>query len=369
MRGRIPLQQPMFVAIELNTLVDRILSKDHPLRIIKKVADTLLVEMSDSLDSFYADTGPESIPPESILKALLYRALYSIRSERQLEEVLTFDLRCRWFVGLPLDKSAWDHSTFSKLRERMLLDEIVLEFFEKVVAFLRNKNLVSNEHFSVDGTLLQAWASHKSVVKKKDLDKDGKPPKAPPGGRNAWIDFKGQKRSNKTHVSATDPDSRFASKGTGAKLCHELNIVTENRNALIVDLTVNPPTGTSEKEAALAMASRQRAKGHPFSTLGADKKYSDGDDLVIGLDQLGVEPHFAIRDDRPNALARLFELNEGYPISRRCRMRIEEAFGYLKTICLLAQVKFRGTWNVFIQTTLGACAYNLRRYASLALKA
>jgi len=367
MRGRPDVQEPMFVAIELNTAVDKFLSPEHPLRVIKRVADTLLSEMSDSFDAFYAERGRESIPPEYVLKALVYQALYSIRSERQLEEILTFDLRCRWFVGLPLNKPSWDHSSFSKLRERMLLDELVMGFFERLVEFVRRGGLTSNEHFSVDGTLLGAWASHKGMVKKSDLDKNGKPPKAPPGGRNGWVDFKGQSRSNKTHVSATDPDARLASKGKEAKLSHELSIVVENRNNLIIDLTVSPPTGTSEKENAKAMASYQAARGYTFGTLGADRKYSDGDDLVLALDGIGIESHFAIREDRPQALAHVFEGEEGYPLSLRCRMRIEEVFGYLKTICGLAKVKVRGSWNVFIQSMLGACAYNLRRYATLKL--
>ncbi|HZU82190.1 MAG TPA: transposase, partial [Polyangiaceae bacterium] len=212
------------------TLVERRLPQDHPLRAIKANADQILKSLDAEFDKLYPKRGRESVPPEWMLRALLWQALYSVRSERQLEMALRFDLLCRWFVGLPLHEDAWDHSVFSQAREKFLLQTLAQLFFEQHLAFLREKGLLSSEHLSVDGTLLAAWASHKSLVKKDDLDSDGKPPPAGPGGRNSWVDFKGEKRSNATHISATDPESKLASKGAGAKLSHELNIVTENRN-------------------------------------------------------------------------------------------------------------------------------------------
>jgi hypothetical protein len=291
--------------------------------------------------------------------------MFSIRSERQLEETLRFDLRCRWFVGLPLDQDAWDHSTFSKARDALLFEEIAVLFFEKHVEFLRSADLVSNDHLSVDGTLLGAWASHKSLVSKDDFDDQGNPPKAPPGGRNGWVDFKGTKRSNATHISATDPEAKLASKGTGAKLSHELSVLSENRNNLAVDFVVAPPTGTSERECAASMVASLCEKGLTPKTVGADRKYSDGDTLVVELAKRGIDPHFSVRHDRPNALARVFESDPGYPISIRCRMRIEEIFAYLKTVPRIAQVKVRGALRVLGVTAIALAAYNLTRQASL----
>jgi hypothetical protein len=212
---------------------------------------------------------------------------------------------------------------------------------------------------------LAAWASHKSLVKKEDLDSDGKPPAAGAGGRNSWVDFKGEKRSNATHVSASDPEAKLASKGVGAKLSHELNIVTENRNQFVVNFTVNSPTGTSEREAARTLIAEEIAKGNQPRTLGADRKYSDGDTLVEQMVDMGVVPHFAVRDDRPNAAGRLFQKEEGYPISQRCRMRIEEVFGYVKIVSGMAKLKVRGTLRVFGAAAIALSAYNLRRHASL----
>jgi len=365
MRGKDKSQEALFAIGDLRTLVERKLPHDHPLRRIKAKTDEVLLSLNSEFDKLYSHRGRNSIPPERILRACLWQALYSVRSERQLEMTLRFDLLCRWFVGLPLHEDAWDHSTFSKARESFLLQSLAQLFFEQHLAFLRDDGLVSSEHLSVDGSLLAAWASHKSLVKKSDLDSDGNPPPAGPGGRNGWVDFKGQKRSNDTHVSASDPDAKLASKGVGAKLCHELNILTENRNHLVVNFTVNSPSGTSEREAARAMVSEEIAKGRQPKTLGADKKYSDGDQLTEAMVNLGVEPHFAVRDDRPKALARLFLGEPNYSISQRCRMRIEEVFGFIKTICGMAKLKVRGTLRVFGAAAISLTAYNLTRHAAL----
>ena len=365
MRGKEDKQRGMFVIGDLHSLVDARIPKDHPLRRIKVFADRVLASMSDELERLYARTGRASIPPELLLRALLWQALFSVRSERQLEEVLQFDLRARWFVGLPLGTDAWDHSTFSKARESFLLQEVAHRFFERHVEMLRDEGLVSDEHLSVDGTLLGAWASHKSLVSKEDLDADGKPPPAPAGGRNSWVDFKGTKRSNATHVSATDPDAKLASKGTGAKLSHELSVIAENRNNLVVDFLVESPTGTSERESAATLIALAAMRGRAPKTLGADRKYSEGDTLTLAVAAHGTDPHFAVRDDRPNALARVFEDDPGYAISLRARMRIEEIFAFAKTICGLAKLKVRGLGRVLGVCAIDLAAYNLRRHATL----
>ena len=365
MRGRDKKQTVMFSAATIESLVEKRMPADHPLRAIKARADEVLRELSPEFDKLYSKRGRPSIAPERLLRALLWMALFSVRSERQLEDVLRFDLRCRWFVGLSLDEEPWDHSTFSKARDSVLLEALAEMFFNRHLEFLRDSGLLSSEHLSVDGTLLTAWASHKSIVKRSDLDDDGNPPPPPPGGRNSWVDFRGEKRSNETHVSATDPEARLASKGTGAKLSHELNVLTENRNNFAVAMEVTAPTGTSEREAASRLVAGDIADGRTPATVGADRKYSDGDDLVNTLAERDVVPHFAVRDDRPHALARVFHDDVGFPVSIRKRMRIEEVFAYLKTIAGLARVKVRGAVRVWGIALLGLAAYNLTREANL----
>jgi transposase len=365
MRGKDKRQEALFAIGDLRTLVDRRLPQDHPIRKIKQHADAVLSSLNSELDQLYSDRGRESTPPEWLLRASLWQALYSVRSERQLEMALRFDLLCRWFVGLPLHEDAWDHSTFSRAREKFLIQTLAQLFFERHLEFLRAEDLLSSEHLSVDGSLLAAWASHKSLVKKTDLNEDGRPPPAGPGGRNAWVDFKGQKRSNETHVSASDPDAKLASKGTGAKLSHEVSVLSENRNHFAVNFTVMAPSGISEREAARALIAEEVSKGHQPRTVGADKKYADGDALTESLVDLGVEPHFAVRDNRPNCAAGLFVKEPGYPISLRCRMRIEEIFGFIKVIGGMAKLKVRGTLRVFGVAAVALSAYNLRRHASL----
>lgn len=365
MRGRDKKQTVMFSAATIETLVEKRLPSDHPLRKIRAKTDEVLRDLSPEFDKLYSKRGRPSIAPERLLRALLWMALFSVRSERQLEDVLRFDLRCRWFVGLGLDEEPWDHSTFSKARDSVLLEALAELFFNRHLEFLREAGLLSSEHLSVDGTLLAAWASHKSILKRSDLDKNGKPPPSP-GGRNGWVDFKGEKRSNETHVSATDPEARLASKGVGAKLSHELHIITENRNNFAVAMDVTPPTGTSERETALRLVEGEIAEGRKPETLGADRKYSDGDDLVNALAEKGVVPHFAVRDDRPNAAARAFHDEVGFPVSIRKRMRIEEVFGYAKTVAGLARVKVRGVFRVWGVALIALAAYNLTHEAHLA---
>lgn len=366
MRGRLKKQASFIAPFSIESLVETQLPQNHPLRRIKAEAESVLKSLSFEFDRLYADRGRPSVPPELMLMALLWQALFSIRSERQLIECLRFDLRCRWFVGLPLNQEVFDSSTFSKNREDLRLEIIGELFFKRHVAFLREEGLLSSDHLSVDGSLLAAWASPKSLVRRDELDKGGKPPVPPEGGRNGWVDFKGEKRSNETHVSASDPDSKLASKGAGAKLSHELNIVAENRNNFVVAYTVNPPTGTSERDAAQSLIEQECKAERAPETVGADRKYSEGEKLTEALFDLSVKPHFAVRDDRPNALARLFH-DDDFKISIRKRMRIEEIFGYIKSVCGLSKVKVRGTLRVYGVAGLALSAYNLTHQARLAL--
>jgi transposase len=365
MRGQESKQTVLLPAISIESLVAKKLPDDHPLWKIKSFTDSVLKSLSPEFDKLYAQGGRPSIPPELLLRASLWQALFSIRSERLLVFLMQFDMLCRWFVGLPIDQDPWDHSSFSKARETLRLPIIAELFFHRHLQFLREQNLLSSDHLSVDGTLLEAWASHKSLVRRDELDSDGKPPAPPCGGRNGWVDFKGQQRSNETHTSVTDPDARLASKGTGAKLSHELNIVAENRNHFAVAFTVEPPTGTSEREAAYEMAKEECEQGRTPITMGGDRKYSDGDELVCKLADLGIVPHFSVRDDRPNALARMFHDDEFYPVSIQKRMKIEEINGFVKRICGLAKLKVRGTVRVIGVAAVALSGYNLTHQAHL----
>lgn len=365
MRGKRSPQESMFVTVSLDKMVEARMPSDHPLRRIKAYSEDVLKSLNDDFESLYAKGGRPSIPPEQILLALLWQALFSIRSERLLEDVMRYDLRCRWFVGLRLDEEPWDHSTFSRARESLRLQALTQMFFEKHVEFLRAEGLASSDHLSVDGTLLEAHASQKSFVLKDDFDDDGNPPPAGPGGRNGWVDFKGKKRSNETHRSVTDPEARLASKGAGAKPCHELDVVTENRNNLVVDFTISAPGGSAERENARALVGLLIARGHKPKTVGADRGYSNGDDLVLAFDNMGVTPHFAVRDDRPNSLARVPSGDSGYEVSMRKRMQIEEVFAYAKCIAGLAKLRVCGTLRAFGQAGIALAAYNLTRHASL----
>jgi transposase len=359
MRGHEKKQATFTVFISIEEMVAKRLASEHPLRIIKAAADEVLRRMSPDIDVLYAAGGRPSIAPELMLRALLWQALFSVRSETQLVARLEFDMLARWFVGLPLDCSAWDHSTFSANRAHLRLPILMETFFQAQLAFLREKNLLSSEHLTVDGTLIQAWASQKGMVKRSDLDSDGKPPDPPKGGRNPFVDFKGKKRSNATHVSATDPDARMASKGNGSKIAHEVSILTENRNNFVIGVEIRSPCSSkSERDAAAKLVERQVREGRPPTTVGADKAYADGDDLVIALDRMGVHAHFSARDDRPEALARVFHDEPGFPVSTKKRMRIEEVFGYAKTIAGMVQVKVRGHINVLSSATMAFTAYN-----------
>jgi len=335
---------------------------DHPLRAIRALTDPALGALSGDFAALYSGLGRPSIAPEMLLRAMLLQAFYSVRSERQLMERLEFDLLFRWFVGLGIDDPVWDHSVFSKNRDRLLDGEIAAKFLSAVLAQPRVKRLLSSEHFSVDGTLIEAWASMKSFKSKGSPagdDSDG-------GGRNAPADFRGEKRSNQTHRSTTDPDARLYRKGPGmeAKLCFIGHGLMENRSGLIVDARLTRVSGHAERLAALDMiegfADRPRAV-----TLGADKGY-DATDFVEELRTINVRPHVA-RDisGRRSAIDRRTTRHPGYAASQRIRKRIEEAFGWIKTIAGLRKTKLRGLPKVDWSFTFAAAAYNLVRAPKL----
>jgi len=369
MRGSDERSGSLFSYVDLEARVRR----DHPLRVIRAVVNEALSALDGEFGALYPPRlGRPSIPPERLLRAMLLQAFYGIRSERQLMERMEFDLLFRWFVGLGVDDPAWDHSSFTKNRDRLVTGEIAAKFLHAVLAQPRVKRLLSSDHFSVDGTLLEAWASLKSFRRKDGSDRDGDGP-----GRNAERDFHGEKRSNETHASTTDPEARLYRKGDGqpARLCYIGHALMENRHGLAVAGQVTPATGTAEREAALALVDRQRdrdgGKGRRRITLGADKAY-DVRQFVADLRQRQVTPHIAIDGHlrktgtrRGTALDGRVTRHPGYAISQRCRKRIEEVFGWIKSSAGLAKVKLRGRARVDATFTLALAAYNLIRLPKL----
>jgi transposase len=311
-------------------------------------------------DSMYSTGGRESIPPERLIRAQLLQVLYSIRSERQLVEQIQYNLLYRWFVGLTIDDEVWDHSTFTANRGRILEHEVISELFEEVVNLARKQELLSDEHFSVDGTLIQAWASQKSY-RPKDEDQG---PKG--GGRNAEANFHGEKRSNKTHESKTDPEAKMARKGQGkeAKLSYMGHTVMENRNGLIVKAAASKATGTAEREVAAELLCE--LSGSKKRTVGADKNY-DTAEFVEDCRAMNMTPHVARNDKRRggSAIDGRTSRHDGYEVSQRIRKRVEEPFGWGKSIGLIRQVKVRGLAKVnevFLMTMIG---WNLTRMSNL----
>ena len=355
MRGTDPRQEGMFSYVSPEARVP----KDHPLRPIREMVNRALEELSGEFEAMYSHTGRPSIAPEQLLRALLLQVLYSIRSERLLVEQLDYNLLFRWFVGLSMDEAMWDHSTFTKNRERLIGSDIAREFFAKVLVQARDARLLSDEHFSVDGTLLEAWASMKSF-----RPKGGEGPRGG-GGRNAEEDFRGEKRSNATHESTTDPQALQyrKSKGQEAKLCYLGHALMDNRHGLIVDTRTTQAGGRAERESALAMIEARPGKGR--LTVGADKGY-DTRDFVEGLRWANVSPHVAQNDThRRSAIDRRTTRHAGYAQSQRVRKRIEEAFGWAKTVGGLRKLKHRGLPKVDFQFTLTFAAYNLVRLRTL----
>jgi len=334
---------------------------DHPLRAIRAMADLALWSMSERFDAMYSKTGRPSIPPEKLLRAQLIQMLYSVRSERLLMEEIDYSVLYRWFVGMNLDEPVWDVTVFTKNRDRLLDGEVAREFLCEVVKQAREKNLTSDEHFTVDGTLIEAWASLKSFQRK---DQKNTPPDDP---GNPTVDFHGEKRSNDTHESTTDPEARLARKGSGkeAKLSYNGNRLTENRNGLIVATEVLPATGTAERDAAAMMLNQ--IPGIERVTVGGDKGY-DTRGFVEECRSMNVTPHVAQNTTRSggSAIDGRTTRHEGYDISQKKRKRIEECFGWLKTIALMRKVRYRGLEKVSWVFTFAAAAYNLVRMKNLA---
>jgi transposase len=334
------------------------------------LADAALESLTGEFSRLYSGMGRPSIAPEMLLRAMLLQAMllqafYSIRSERQLMERLEFDLLFRWFVGLGIDDPAWDHSTFSKNRDRLLDGEIAAKFLAAVLAQPRVKRLLSSDHFSVDGTLIEAWASMKSFRPKATEGGDPPPPPTS-GGRNAEVDFKGHKRSNETHESTTDPEARLYRKGLGmeARLCFIGHTLMENRTGLIVDTRLTAADGHAERIAALSMI-EPRADRPCAITLGADKAY-DAEDFVNELKSMNVRPHVAQNDNgRRSAIDRRTTRHAGYAASQKIRKRIEEGFGWIKTVAGQRKTRFKGKDRVGWAFTFAAAAYNLVRLPKL----
>jgi transposase len=364
MRGTDRRSGELFSYVDLEQRV----RAEHPLRAIRETANAALDAVSADFSALYAPVGRPSIPPEMLLRALLLQAFYSIRSERQLMERLEYDLLFRWFVGLGVDDQVWDHSTFSTNRDRLLDGDIAAKFLAAVLAQPRVKRLLSSDHFSVDGTLIEAWASMKSFKPKAGPggDDDGRGDDRSDGGRNAPADFKGQKRSNATHASTTDPDALLYRKGPGmeAKLCFIGHGLMENRSGLIVDARLTRVSGHAERLAALDMIAPRGDRSRAL-TLGADKGY-DAQDLVMEQRELNVRPHIAQNTSgRRSAIDRRTTRHRGYALSQRVRKRIEEAFGWIKTVAGLKKTRFRGLARVDLAFTFAAAAYNLVRLPKL----
>ena len=355
MRGDDANKGSLFSYIDLEKRV----RADHPLRTIREIANAALKSLSRDFSALYSPIGRESIPPERLLRALLLQAFYSIRSERQLVERIDTDLLLRWFVGLGIEDPVWSATTFTKNRDRLLDGEIAGKFLAAVLADKKVRGLLSDEHFSVDGTLLEAWASPKSFRPK---DGSGDPPGP---GRNSERNFRGEKRKNDTHASTTDPDARLFRKGPGkeARLCFMGHALMENRNGLIVGGVATRATGDAEPLAAIELV--KGVAGSRRVTLGADKAY-DTADFVMECREHAVTPHVARNTTgRRSAIDRRTTRHPGYEISQRIRKRIEEAFGWAKTVAGLRKMRHRGLPKVGWQFTLAMAAYNLVRLPKL----
>lgn len=356
MRGQDFQQAQMFSYISLE---DRIPS-NHPLRPIRAMVDTALLAMGPKFQQIYSPIGRPGIPPERLLRTLLLQVLYTVRSERQMMEQLDFNILYRWFVGLNMDDPVWDVTVFTKNRDRLLEGDIAQLFFDEVLAQARGNKLLSDEHFSVDGTLIEAWASQKSFRPKDE-------PTPPPtdGKRNSGVNFRKEKRSNATHRSTSDPESRLFKKSEGApaRLCYMGHVLMENRNGLAVSARLTQASGTAEREACLDMLKDVGANGR--ITLGADKKY-DVHAFINILRSLKITPHVAQNDtNRASAIDERTTRHTGYAISMSKRKRIEEVFGWLKTVGVLRKTRHRGTPRVGWTFAISLAAYNLVRMRRL----
>lgn len=390
MRGRITGQSNLFVKINLEDLVPR----GHPLRAIKRLADEALAAMGRTFAAAYSPSGRPGIPPERLLKALVLMSLYTVRSERALCERITFDMLFRWFLGMTPDEACFDHSDFSNFRERLDALDITKKFSDKIVMMAFEAGLISQDHFSIDGSLLQSHASLKSLKHIEEIkraaeehetkDKDGGD--ASGGGRgprrdsNAWVDFKGQKRSNRTHRSTTDPEARLYTKSSGqaALPCHSMHVLMENRHGIGVDIKVGQADGYAERGCCLKMLDRVKRKlGLEPVTLGADKAY-DTEDFLLALEDRGIDPHIACksgkeidvpREDDEGAWARWFNQqgsrDRAFKTSQRKRRLDEEIFGWLKGFGGLRRVRVVGRWKIQQLADVGLATLNLVRMSRL----
>jgi transposase len=353
MRGQSDRQAPLLVTVNLEDAIPR----DHPIRAIKKLAESALSRMDATFAAAYPEGGRRSIPPEVLLKAQLLIFLYGMRSERLFCERLRWDLLFQWFLDMATPSEGFDATTFTKNRDRILTQEIVKEFFGEVLVEAKKRRLLSEDHFTVDGTLLEAAASMKSFRKKGG---DG------PGGGNPDSNFRGEKRSNKTHASTTDPDARLYRKGDGkaSQLCYIGNILTENRNGICVDAELTHATGMAERQAALVMVTRSTKPDRRRVTLGADKGYDAGEFLVALVEQ-SVHPHVAQKTGVKPLIDRRTTARGGYLVSQRKRKLVEQVFGWVKTAGALGKIRLRGPTRVATQFLLSLTTLNLIRIANL----
>jgi transposase len=358
MRGDDPRHDAMFSYITPEARV----RPDHPLRPIRRMTDAALARLSARFDRMYSTTGRPSIPPEKLLRALLLQMLFSIRSERLLVEELDYNILYRWFVGLSLDDPIWDATTFTKNRDRLLDGDVADAFFAEVLSAIKADGLLSDEHFTVDGTLLEAWASHKSFTPKGGA---GRPPDEP---KNPTVNFHGQTRRNDTHQSTTDPDARLYKKAVGreAKLGYLAHLLTENRHGLIIDTAVTAASGTAERDAAITMLGELPLTTRRI-TVAADKAY-DVRAWVAAVRQMGITPHVAQNEFGygGSAIDARTTRHAGYRLSHRKRKLVEQAFGWLKTVALFRKLRHRGGRLVDWMFSFGAAAYNLVRWRNLA---
>ena len=359
MRGETKKQSTM---LSLRTPDERV-PADHPLRRVKDLADGALAMLSGTFEGMYSQQGRPSIPPEQLLKASLLMAFYSVRSERLFCEQLDYNLLFRWFLDMGIEEASFDHSTFSANRQRLLEHEVAKRFFAAVVEQARKGRLMSDDHFSVDGSLIEAWASLKSF-RPKGEDKDKRKPPDDPG--NPSVNFRGEKRSNETHESKTDPESRLARKAVGkeTRLSYSANALMENRNGLLVDLLIEPADGYAERRAAITMLRALEKKKR--ITVGADKGY-EAKSFIQDCRELGVTPHVAQTSDyrRRSAIDRRIVRHMGYVVSQRIRKRIEEIFGWMKTVGGFRRTRYRGRDRTQLAAYFVGAAYNLLRMAKL----
>jgi transposase len=357
MRGQEKKQMSMLVLRSPEDFVP----KQHPIRLIKKIADEILRALSPTLEAMYAEGGRPSIPPERLLKATILMALYTVRSERQFSEQLNYNLLFRWFLDMDMTEQGWEHSSFTRNRERLLKHDVAAKFFYAVVEQAKRERLTSSEHFTVDGTLIEAWASLKSFKSKDGVEKD-----PPDDQSNPTVDFRGEKRGNETHASTTDPEARLAkkSKGKEAKLSYSAHALMENRNGLLMDLRVDQADGQAEWRNALTML--EQVAGAQRITVGGDKGY-DVRGFVEACRKLGVTPHVAQNLERNggSAIDGRTTRPVGYIVSQRIRKRVEEIFGWSKTVGNFRKTRLVGLAKNKLAGFMVAAAYNLVRIAKL----